>query len=56
MTEDNIWIAQLEKPGGFAGIMKPLVCLVNVNPARALDDFYNIALMKHRDPEHLDKE
>ena len=45
--EDNIWIAQLEKPSGSAGFMKPLVDLVNISPARALDDFHIIALMKH---------
>ena len=54
--EDNIWIAQLEKPSGSAGFMKPLVNLVNISPARALDDFHIIALMKRRDPEHLDEE
>ena len=36
--------------------MKPLHVLVNGNPARALDDFHIIALMKRRDPEHLDEE
>ena len=56
MKEDNIWITQLEKPSGSEGFMKPLFDLVNGNPARALDDFHIIALMKHRDPEHLDEE
>ncbi len=56
MKEENIWIAQLEKPSGSAGFMKPLVNLVNISPARALDDFHIIALMKRRDPEHLDEE
>ena len=39
VKEDNIWIAQLEKPSGSAGLMKPLVDLANICPARALDDF-----------------
>ena len=56
VKEENIWIAQLEKPSGSAGFMKPLVDLVNISPARALDDFHIIALMKHRDPEHLHEE
>ncbi len=56
VKEENIWIAQLEKPSGSAGFMKPLVDLVNGYPARALDDFHIIALMKRKDPEHLDEE
>ncbi len=36
--------------------MKPLVDLVNGNPARALDEFHIIVLIKHRDTEHLDEE
>ena len=56
MKEDNIWIAQLEKPSGSAGFMKPLVDLVNGIPARSLDDFHIISLMKQRDPEQIDEE
>lgn len=35
--------------------MKPLVDLVKCDPTNSLEDFHIIALMKHRDLDHLDQ-
>ena len=56
MNEDNIWISQFIKQKGISGFMNPLVNLVNGNLSKDLNNFHIITLMKHRDPDPLDKD